>query len=165
MSTVSVSAYTITHSVTYVTDNILRTLKDIIREIGLSPVKLTNEWTSLETAMSTWLKSQDLEAVTLEVMKPGGSLATRWDLDISYGDSGDGNFYTDTAAIKYAIQKSGTQPSICTYRFLLYAKDGRKDVPGWVTCQALSTTGMSRYAVGTNIGSPHLAAAAYYWAK
>ena len=42
----TVSAYSYTHSVTYVADNVLKSLKDIIRLSGMDPTKLTNEWES-----------------------------------------------------------------------------------------------------------------------
>ena len=35
--------YSRTHSVTYVADNILKSLKDIIRKSGMNPAKLVND--------------------------------------------------------------------------------------------------------------------------
>src|SRR5689334_18189456 len=100
MSTVSVSTYTITHSVTHVTSNMLLTIKEIIREIGLDPAKLTDQWASLEKAMSTWLGSRHLTKVTMEIYDPNKSynnLVGRWDIDVVYGYEGDGSFWVDTA--------------------------------------------------------------------
>ena len=96
MSSVSINTYT--HSVTYVTDNILKSLKDIIRLSGLNPEKLTKEWDSNQRAIKTWIESGHLERVKLEVFNPStNDLVVRWDIDIVYSTgSGDGTFYTDT---------------------------------------------------------------------
>lgn len=40
----AVAVYSYTQSVTYVADNILKSLKDIIRLSGLNPNKLVGEW-------------------------------------------------------------------------------------------------------------------------
>ena len=100
MSTVSVYSYT--HSVTYVTDNVLKSLKDIIRLSGLSPTNLVNSWESKHRAIKTWIESKHLECVELEIYNPlTNALILRWDLDIVYKWSdGDGSFYTDTEQLK-----------------------------------------------------------------
>ncbi len=69
MSTFTV-AITYTHTVTYVTTKILLTLKEIIREIGLDPVRFTDSWHAYEGAISTWLSSRHLQCVSLEVYDP-----------------------------------------------------------------------------------------------
>ena len=66
------------YTVTYVTAKLLLTLKEIIREIGLDPSKLTNDWKNYENAISTWLGNRELEHVTLEIHHPTtGGLVTR----------------------------------------------------------------------------------------
>lgn len=57
----AVSVYSYTHSVTYVTDNVLKSLKDIIRMSGLSPANLVNSWESKHRAIKTWIESKHLE--------------------------------------------------------------------------------------------------------
>lgn len=49
----AVAVYSYTHSVTYVADNILKSLKDIIRLSGLDPAKLVNSWDSNMRALRT----------------------------------------------------------------------------------------------------------------
>jgi excinuclease ABC subunit A len=61
---------TYTHSVTYVADKMLHSLHQIIRESGLSPEKLTEDWNTLQRGISTWLSTGHLETVTLEVFDP-----------------------------------------------------------------------------------------------
>lgn len=118
MTTVSVYSYT--NSVTYVADNILKSLKDIIRLSGLSPAKLTGDWSVLLAGITTWIESKHLEFVTLEIYNPKtNTLITRWDITISYSWSSDaGNFWTDTEQLKYAIKKAGIDPSQADYRIL-----------------------------------------------
>ena len=62
-----VTVNTYTHSVTYVTDQMLRSLRLIIYWIGLDLNKIIEDWEVLERAIKTWLLSRDLEAVALEV--------------------------------------------------------------------------------------------------
>lgn len=161
----AVSVYSYTHSVTYVTDNILKSLKDVIRLSGLNPAKLATEWDSIHLAIKTWIDSGHLEKVKLEIFDPAtDKLALRWDLDIVYQWSGgDGSFYTDTEQLKYAIKKAGVAPEKADYEVHLQNKPGRPDVTGWGPATARSTTGMVRQSLGSTIEHSGLGASAAYW--
>lgn len=162
MTNVVVNTYT--HSVTYLADNILRSLKDIIRESGLNPLNFVSDWDSNKRAISIWLESQDLKCVILEIYNPiTNALMTRWDIDISYDWCGDGVFWTDTEQLKYHMRKVGVAPSAAKYRLLVNTKPGRPDVPGWSTVFARATTGMVRQSLGSTIEHSGLGASAAYW--
>src|SRR4051794_33659887 len=105
---------TYAHSVTYVADNLLMSLKEIIRESGLSPEKLTSDWANLQRGISRWLESRHLERIVLEVYNPTtNALIGRWDFEIAYGAQGDGSMWVNTDDIKYHIRKAGQWPSEC----------------------------------------------------
>ncbi len=160
----SVAVNTYVHSVTYVTDKMLMSLKEIIRCSGLSPAKLANDWTVLERGVSAWLSSRHLEVVTLEVFDPSnGALVGRWDFDISYEGTGDGAMWTDPDDIRYHILKAGKWPSHCDYGILLTTKAGYPAVEGWSTTTFRSTDGFIRQSLGATIGSGSLSASAAYW--
>lgn len=165
MTTVGVYSYT--HSVTYVADNILKSLKDILLLSGLDPTKLVNGWESHLRALSTWLTSEHLTKVVLEIYNPKtDALITRWDIDIVYQWSLDeGSFWTDTEQLKYAIKKAGVAPSEASYRLVMDNKDGRPDVPGWVTTSYRSTNGMVRQTLGSTVEHHGLGGSAAYWRK
>lgn len=165
MTTVTVNTYT--HSVVYVADNILKSLKDIIREVGLDPSKLMGDYETNMRALRAWLSSQDLRQVNLEIYDPNTDvLITRWDLDIAYGWSADdGSFWTDTDQLKYAIRKAGVAPSTARYRLLMDNKPGRPDVNGWSPTTYRSTAGMVRQSLGSTIEHSGLGASAAYWRK
>jgi hypothetical protein len=165
MTTVTVNTYT--HSVVYVADNILKSLKDIIREVGLDPAKLMGDYETNMRALRAWLSSQDLRQVNLEIYDPvTDALITRWDLDIAYGWSADdGNFWTDTDQLRYAIRKAGVVPSTARYRLLMDNKPGRPDVAGWSPDTYRSTVGMVRQSLGSTIEHNGLGASAAYWRK
>jgi hypothetical protein len=128
----NVAVYSYTNSVTYVADNILKSFKDIIRLSGLDPTNLVESWDNKMLALKTWLQSGHLESVVLEVFDPtSNGLVGRWDIDVVYGASGDGKFWTDTEQIKYHIRKAGLLPSQARYRLLMQNKKGRPDVDGW----------------------------------
>ena len=83
------------HSVTYVADNILKSMKDIIRLSGLDPKNLVDGWSSNMRALQVWLDSRHLEKVVLEIFDPRtDALVGRWDIDVIYttgsGDGGSG---------------------------------------------------------------------------
>src|SRR5262245_29078533 len=131
MSTL-VSVNTYTHSVSYITDKMLLSLKEIIRDSGLSPEKLTTEWSVLQRGLSIWLGSQHLEAVHLQVYVPTTSnLVGRWDFEIYYGSVGDGAMWVNTEDIRYHMRKAGYWPSLCEYRVVTTTKAGRSPVTGW----------------------------------
>jgi len=165
MTTVAVYSYT--HSVTYVADNILKSLKDILLLSGLDPTKLVDGWESNLRALSTWLGSEHLTKVVLEIYNPKtDALITRWDIDIVYQWSSDeGSFWTDTEQLKYAIKKAGVAPSEASYRLVMDNKTGRPDVPGWVPTAYRATTGMVRQTLGSTVEHHGLGGSAAYWRK
>lgn len=165
MTTVAVYSYT--HSVTYVADNILKSLKDVLVLSGLDPARFVGDWGSNLEALTTWLRSEHLERVSLEIYDPKtDALITRWDIDIVYQWSSDeGSFWTDTDQLRYTIKKKGLEPSAACYRLLLHNKEGRPDVPGWGPTKYRATTGMVRQTLGSTIEHHGLGGSAAYWRK
>jgi len=161
-----VAVNTYTHSTTYVTEKILMSLKDIIRESGLTPGKLTDDWEVLERGIRRWLETKDLTELILEVFNPANDrLVGRWDFTISYGFAGDGEFWIDTEDIKYHIKKAGCWPSACEYRVVATTNPGRPDVSGWSSTTLRSTSGFVRQSIGTTIDGSGLATSTAYWRK
>lgn len=163
----AVAVYSYTQSVVYVADNILKSLKDIIRLSGLDPARLVGEWDVLLRGISTWIESRHLETVKLEIYNPTtGALITRWDVGISYTwDISAGAFWTDTEQLKYAIRKSGLMPSQASYLVVVTNSKGRPDVAGWSSCNLRSTDGMVQQSLGTTIEHNGLSAKTTYWRK
>lgn len=104
--------------------------------------------------------------VILEVFNPAtGALIVRWDIDIIYGWTGDGGFWTDTEQLKYHIRKAGVAPGNASYDILLKAKPGRPDVAGWGPGSYRSTDGFVRHSLGSTIGHNGLGGSAAYWRR
>jgi len=159
---------TYTHSTTYVANNLLLCLKDIVRLSGLDPTKLAGDFPVLERGLARWLETRHLEAVSLEVYNPTTDvLVGRWDFPIVYGWASDatGSFWVDTDQIKYAIRKQGLWPSTCEYRVIADTKAGRPDVPGWSNTTYRSTDGFVRQSIGTTLDAHGLSASAAYYRK
>jgi hypothetical protein len=158
---------TYAHSVTYVTDNILRSLQDIVRLCGLNPAKIADEWSTLERGIKTWIESKHLETIVLEVFNPQTySLVGRWDIEIVYDWKGDGGrFWVDTEQIKAAIKKAGVWPSESKYRIVCTNREGRPEVIGWSPTTLRSTTGMIKQSLGTTIEHSGLGAGASYYRR
>jgi hypothetical protein len=165
MSTV-VAVNTYTHSVTYVTDKLLSSIKNIIRMSGLSPEKLTGEWGVLERGLKVWLANEQLEQVILEVYMMGTTrLVGRWDFEVYYGFHGDGAFWMDPDILKYHIQKHGLWPSQCDYAITVTTKSGSTQVSGWGPATLLSTEGFVKQSIGTVLDGSGLSSGAGYWRK
>jgi hypothetical protein len=163
MST-AVTVNTYTHTVTHVTAKMLYSIQRIIQQIGLDPAKFLADWDALERGISTWLESQHLREVTLEVWDPStDALMTRWDISVNYGYSGDGSLWADIDGIKYAIKKAGTVPILCSYRIVVDKKPGAAAVSGWTGATLRSTDHLKRYGVGSTIGGNGIAAETSYW--
>jgi len=96
-----------TQSVTYVADNILKSLKDIIRLSGMDPSNFVSDAAVNMRGIKTWLETGDLEKIMLDIYNPStDALLFRWEIDVSYGwSSGDGSFYTDTEQLKFNFQQ------------------------------------------------------------
>ncbi|MGE5562435.1 MAG: HORMA domain containing protein [Bacillota bacterium] len=164
MTTVAVNTYT--QSVTFVADNILKSLKDIIRLTGLDPSEFVGDWEVSQRGIATWLESQHLEKVILEIFNPvTNELIVRWDMDIVYGWSGDGGFFADTDQLKFHIRKAGVAPSSARYRLVVRHKPGARDVAGWGSASLRSTSGFTRQSLGSTVEHSGLGAAASYWRK
>ena len=48
-------AFTQTHSIVFLSDNLRNTLREVIRENGISPDKLMQDWETIERGIQTWL--------------------------------------------------------------------------------------------------------------
>lgn len=163
MTSVVVNTYS--HSVTYVADNILKSIKDIILLSGLDPGAFVGDWQSNLQAMQTWLNSRVLLGVKLEIYNPKtNELIVRWDIDVVYAWSGgDGEFWTDTEQLRYAIRKVGLASSEVKYSVTLSVKPGTPDLPGWSDATMRSTQGMVRQSLGTTVEHSGLGASTSYW--
>ncbi|MGA2804551.1 MAG: HORMA domain containing protein [Acidimicrobiales bacterium] len=169
MSQVRVNAYTAAHASTFVATGMLRGLKQIIIGAGLSPSRLVDQWTTLETGVATWLKSGHLRRLTLEVWDPAKptALVQRFDFSIDYGyySDGDGNLWLDPQAVRQAITKAGSAPSACFYDIKISTAPDEPYVAGFETCTYRSTTGMRERSVGAVVGGGALGASLSYWGR
>lgn len=165
--TVSVAVRSYTHATTYVANNILKSLKDIILYSGLDPGKLVDEWKVLHLGISSWIESRHLNKLVLEVYDPASNrLVGRWDVSITYDwTDGDGQFWTDTDAIRFAIKKSGVLPSTAWYRVVAVTAEGRPRVDGWSSTTLRSTDGLVEQRIGTSIEASGLSGGISYYRR
>jgi hypothetical protein len=163
--TVSVAVRSYTHSVTYVADNILKSLKDILLYSGLDPAHLSAEWDVLHRGIKTWIETEDLLKVVLEVFTPStDKLLGRWDVNIAYEwTSGDGQFWTDTEMIRLAIKKAGVLPSTARYGIKVSLRLGYPAVSGWSPTTFRSTAGMIEQRIGTTVEASGLSGGVSYY--
>lgn len=138
-----------------VSTGLIRSLRQIIKESGLNPAKMTNQWPTLENGVEVWLASRHLRSLVLEIHDPsrrhGDDLVGRFDFTINYGyyPDADGELWLDPDTVYYTVRKAGAFPSLCDYRIVADNEPGRPDVAGWSTTSLRSTAGFTRHEVGT----------------
>src|SRR5258708_3695113 len=77
------------HSVVFFSDSMRIALRELIRENGLDPDKLMQEWSTIQRGVRTWSDSGHLNKVVVEFYRPGSSTASaRWDFPVDYSGSG-----------------------------------------------------------------------------
>lgn len=157
--------YARTHSITFLSDSLRNTLREVIREYGLSPDNLTQDWTIIERGIRRWLETGHLKTVVVEFYKPGSSIASaRWDFPTGYEGSGaDDDMWLDKRYLRQLIAKSARPAPNCIYRITLSVKCGAPDVAGFTDCTLLSTGSLARRQAGTVIATRHMTATAIYW--
>jgi hypothetical protein len=110
-----------THSIVFLSDNMRNTLREVIRENGLDPNALMQDWPTIERGIRTWLESGHLNNIVVEFFKRGASAASaRWEFPIGYTGSGvNDDMWLDKAYLRQLIAKAARPSSDCSYRVLL----------------------------------------------
>lgn len=157
-----------TYAATHVATHMLRGLKQIVAGCGLDTSKLIRDWGDLERGIATWVASQHLKELILEVWDPTKSsskLVGRFDFTINYSyyGSGEGDLWLDPDTVAWAIKKNGSYPSNCEYRILADTAPNAPHVDGWGDTTLKSTGNLQRYSVGTALGGGSLGAGLAYW--
>jgi hypothetical protein len=157
--------FTQTHSIVFLSDNLRNTLREVIRENGISPQKLMQDWEAIERGIHTWLQTGHLNSIVVEFFKPGASAASaRWEFPIGYTGSGvDDDMWLDKAYLRQLIAKSARPTTDCTYRILLCKGVGAPKVAGFTDCAFLSTGQLAARQAGTVIATGHMTADVTYW--
>lgn len=159
------TAYTRTHSVTFLTDNLLNALREVIRENGLSPERLMQDRDTLARGIKTWLNSGHLTNVIVECFRPGAAIAdARWEFPVDYSGSGvEDDMWVDKNYLRQLIAKAKRPSSDCGYRVVLITSPGAARVDGFFGCTLLSTGALAARQAGTAIATGHLTAGVTYW--
>lgn len=157
--------FTQTHSIVFLSDNLRNTLREVIRENGLSPDKLMQDWETIERGIQTWLRSGHLNNIVVEFFKPGASVASaRWEFPIGYAGSGvDDDMWLDKSYLRQLIAKAARPSTDCTYRIILCTDANAPKVAGFVECEFRSTGKLAARQAGTVIATVHMTAGATYW--
>jgi len=157
--------FTQTHSIVFLSDNLRNTLREVIRENGISPSKLMQDWETIEQGIKTSLHSGHLNNIVVEFFRPFSSVASaRWEFPIGYVGFGvSDDMWLDKWYLRQLIAKSARPSTDCTYRILLCTDPGAPAVAGFTSCSFLSTDGLSARQAGTVIATGHVTAGVTYW--
>ncbi len=157
--------FTQTHSIVFLSDNLRNTLREVIRENGISPDKLMQDWETIERGIKTWLTSGHLNNIVVEFFKPGASSASaRWEFPIGYAGAGvDDDMWLDKNYLRQLIAKSARPSPDCTYRIVLSTSPGSPTVSGFMDCSFMATGSLAARQAGTVIATGHMTAGVTYW--
>jgi hypothetical protein len=157
--------YSNTHNIVFLSDNLRNTLREVIRENGISPAKLMQDWDTVERGIQTWLRSGHLNNIVIEFFKPGASASSaRWEFPIGYTGSGvHDDMWLDKNYLRQLIAKSARPTTDCTYRIILCTNPGKPPVSGFSDCYFLPTGNLAARQAGTVIATGHMTAAVTYW--
>lgn len=149
-----VVTYTYAYSVAYLTDNMLRSMRQVVNAIGLNPNKFLSLWTTYSQGIEMWLADGDMRSMTLEVYNPVANiLIKRWIMDVRYSDfDGDGSFFwADTDRITRAIENTGICPIDAEYTIHVGTRPGARVLNDWCSVQERSADHVVRQGLGQNI--------------
>ena len=137
-----------THSIVFLSDNLRNTLREVIRENGLSPERLMQDWDTIERGIKTWLSSRHLNNIIVEFFKPGASVASaRWEFPVGYTGSGvDDDMWLDKAYLRQLIAKAARPSSIAPTGFSSAPIPAQPRYPGSRTTVHFSRRDNSRRA-------------------
>jgi hypothetical protein len=154
-----------THNVVFLSDNLRNTLREVIRENGISPDKLMQDWGTVEQGIKTWLHSGHLNNIVVEFFRPGATVSSaRWEFPVGYAGTGvHDDMWLDKNYLRQLIAKSARPASNCTYRVVLCTDPGRADVAGFTDCSFLSTGNLAARQAGTVIATGNMTVAVTYW--
>ncbi|HEV2439791.1 MAG TPA: hypothetical protein VGX97_06995 [bacterium] len=159
------TTYAQTHNIVFLSDNLRNTLREVIRENGLSPDKLMQDWETIERGVRTWLDSRHLTSILIEFFKSGATgAAARWEFPIGYTGSGvHDDMWLDKSYLRQLIAKSKRPTSDCIYRIVLSTSHGAPHVEGFSKCVLFSTGQLAARQAGTVIATGHMTASVTYW--
>jgi hypothetical protein len=165
MSSTVTTTYSHTHSLVFLTDNLRNTLREVIRENGLNPDALMQDWATIERGIRTWLQSGHLTNVVIEFFREGATaVAARWEFPITYAGSGvEDDMWLDKSYLRQLIAKARRPTPDCRYRIVLSTKTGAPSVDGFEDCTFLSTSHLFARPAGTMIATGHMTAGVTYW--
>lgn len=165
MSSTHTFTFTRAHTATFASDAMRNVLRDIVRALGLDPVRLINGWSLNGLAARTWLQSGHLRVLILEFYKPGSSrVEGRIDLPVSYGGSGvDDDMWVDRDHIRRSVAKIGKLPSSCLYDVVFQIAPGAPYVEGMGDVDLRDTSGLTSLSAGSVISTPDIVAGLRYW--
>lgn len=156
------TAYTRTHTATYLSDVVLGAIGDILAHLGLDLIHHHSTFGTSEAAITKWIEEESLDTVVLECTAPTGTSVLIVEFPITYRSSGqaDASFVESRAALARYRAKLGRAPAGSTYRLVCTYRTARTPMPGWSATSRASTAGLNSYTFGNLAGAPHATASA-----
>ncbi len=162
---VSTSTATHAHVANHITDKMVLSLGNILRDSGLDMQRFSDQRETYQNGIKAWVASGHLEKVVLEIYDPVTNVLVppRWDFELCVDGKGELGFWFDPNDIKYHLEKAGKPPAKCSYSVIVVNKPGRPDVTGWGACDFRNTNGLKQFCLGTTIAAGNTDVKTSYW--
>lgn len=163
----SVRANVASRSFTWVSNELVRCITEVVVGRGLSLDYVHQHHDTLFKGFRTWLSLHKLKAAVLEIYDTGtDKLVEKCPFQISYqaeAVNGEEKFHTDIDKLKAALAALPPLRPGCKYRILADLEDNAPDVPGWAPSRYRDDKHLANKDIGTVIDTAACGVQMSYW--
>jgi len=135
-------------SLTYTANEIFRHAYTIAQKRALDTGEISRDKEVLTSAFHTWLATQTLQALEMEVLDPWGTLVEKWAWSFDYTDKPDAENTSPIDKLEEALGKLKPLAAGCRVRFFVRLKPGAPAVKGWGDAMPANDAHLARVDVG-----------------
>ena len=135
-------------SVTYTANEIFRHAYTIAQKRGLETGDISRDKEVLTSAFHTWLATQTLQALEMEILDPRETLIEKWTWTFNYADKPDAENTSPIGKLEDALGKIKPLAAGCRVRFFVRLAPGAPAVKGWGNAVPANDAHLVRVDVG-----------------
>ncbi len=156
-------------STTYVANELLRVLQEVVQERGLELDYMHDHFELFTNSFRTWVTGRYLQSVVLEIWNANSDeLVERYDLGLDYDTTdtggGDERFNTYVEQLRNALRERPALSDDYRYRVVVQLESGAPKLRGWSSTSLRDTHGLRRERLSDRIiDTARIGVALDYW--
>jgi hypothetical protein len=135
-------------SLTYTANEVFRHAYTIAQKRALDTGEISRNKDVLTSAFHTWLATQTLQELQMEVVDPQGTLVEKWTWAFRYADDPDAENTSPIDKVEDALGKLKPLTTGCKVRFVVRLKPGAPAVRGWYDATPANDAHLTTLVVG-----------------